>query len=178
MRIDRVFCSFLGAVFVCVSLGVVAAEFDNNYDETDEKPWEEIEAHLPPAPKPESLDSFFVSAATDNKFMVDRDSISVGIDGVVRYTLVVLSSSGAQNVSYEGIRCSFGERRTYAFGRSDRTWSKARNSKWTRIQDNSLNRHHATLYFEYFCANGNSVRDADEARMALRSGGHPSTVRR
>lgn len=166
---------FLSFVFVSASAGVPAAGFDSEYEE---KRWEEIEAQLPAFPKAESLDPFFVSATTDNKFMVDRDSISVGADGVVRFTLVVLSSSGVQNVSYDGLRCSTGERRLYAFGRSDKTWSKARSNQWVKIQESTLNRHHAALYFEYFCANGNSVRDAEEARVALRSGGHPSTARR
>lgn len=172
---NKIFRSFLGIVLVCCLAEARAVEFDNEYEE---KPWEEIEAQLPSFPKPESLESFFVSATTDNKFMVDRDSISVGTDGVVRYTLVVVSSSGAQNVSYDGLRCSTTERRLYAFGRSDKTWSKARGNQWVKIQDSTLNRHHAALYFEYFCPSGIVVRDADEARLALRSGGHPSRERR
>lgn len=160
---------------LCASPGLLAAGFDSEYEE---KRWEELEAQLPAFPISDNLVPFFVSAATDNKFMVDRESIAVGADGVLRYTLVVKSSSGAQNVSYEGLRCASGERRLYAFGRSDSTWSKTRNNQWVKIQDSTLNRHHAALYFEYFCPGGNIVRDADEARMALRSGGHPSTVRR
>jgi hypothetical protein len=171
----RFFIVLLGLVIACSSANVLSSGFDREYEE---KQWEEIEAQLPPFPKPESLDSFFVSAITDNKFMVDRDSISIGADGVVRYTLVVLSSSGAKTVSYDGLRCSSAERRLYAFGRSDKTWSKARSNQWVRIQGSTLNGHHATLFSEYFCPDGNIVRDADEARMALRSGGHPSKVLR
>jgi len=165
----------LAFVLVVFSAGTLSAEFDRDYDE---KGWEEIETQLPAFPQAENLIPFFVSAATDNKFMVDANSISVAADGVVRYTLLIVSSSGAQNVSYEGVRCASGERRLYAFGRSDKTWSKARANQWLRIQDSTLNRHHAALYAEYFCPNGAIVRDPDEARMALRSGGHPSTVQR
>ena len=175
MNSSPLFRFFLSFVLVSSSVGVLAAGFDSEYEE---QRWEEIEAQLPAFPKAESLVTFFVSASTDNKFMVDRDSISVGTDGVVRFTLVVLSSSGVQNVSYDGLRCSTGERRLYAFGRSDKTWSKARSNQWVKIQGSTLNSHHAVLYFEYFCTNGYFVRDADEARMALRSGGHPSAARR
>lgn len=175
MNNNQTFSIFFVVVLVCCSARVAAAGFDSEYEE---KRWEEIEAQLPAFPKPESLDSFFVSAITDNKFMVDRDSISVGADGVVRYTLVVISASGAQNVSYDGLRCATAERRLYAFGRSDKTWSKARSNQWARIQGSTLNGHHAALFFEYFCPDYNIVRDADEARMALRSGGHPLRVRR
>lgn len=165
---------FLLVLLFGASAGAPAAGFDSDYEE---KRWEEIEAQIPAFPSPENLVPFTVSAASDNKFMIDRKSIAVGVDGVVRYTLVVASPSGAQNISYEGLRCSSGERRLYAFGRSDKSWSKARSNQWVRIQESTLNRHHAALYFEYFCPNGMIVRDADEARTALLSGGHPSTVR-
>ena len=38
----------------------------------------------------------------------------------LRFTLVIVSPSGARNVSYEGMNCSTGERRLYAFGRPGR----------------------------------------------------------
>lgn len=163
---------FLPCFLLCAASCVLAADFDSEYDE---KRWEEIETQVPSFPKPENLLPFFVSAVTDNKFMIDGESISVGTDGVVRYALVVTSASGAQNISYEGLRCSSAERRLYAFGRSDKTWSKARSNQWTRIQESTINRQHAAIFYEYFCPGGSIVRDADEARMALRSGGHPST---
>ena len=141
----------------------------------EEKSWLEIEARLPPFPLPENLIPFFVSATSDNSFMIDGESLSVDADGVVRFTLLIVSPSGARNVSYEGMRCATGERRLYALGRSDKTWSKARNDQWLPIKDNSLNRHYAELYSAYFCAIGVNLRDADDARRALRHGGHPST---
>jgi hypothetical protein len=140
-----------------------------------EKPWIEIQAQLPPFPQAENLIPFFVSAASDNKFLIDGESLVVATDGVVRYTLVIVSPSGAQTISYEGIRCATGERRIYALGRSDKTWSKARNDEWTRIKESALNRHHAELYSQYFCTVGVNIRDADDARRALRQGGHELT---
>jgi hypothetical protein len=146
--------------------------------DADEKPADEIEVKFPAFPQPENLIPFVVSATTDNEFMVDGESLNVSGNGVVRFTLVIVSPSGARNVSYEGINCATGERRLYAFGRSDGTWSKARNDQWTRIAENTLNRHHAALFTEYFCPVGATLRDADDARRALRSGGHPSTIQR
>ncbi len=81
--------------------------------------------------------------------------------------------SGATNVSYEGMRCKTGEVRLYAFGRDDKTWSKARARKWTPIQGNSLNRHHAALATEFFCVGRSPVSSAAEAVDALKRGGHP-----
>lgn len=158
---------FFSLISLCAHAG-----FEDDYTE---KSWQEIETQLPAYPKAENLLSFFVSATNDNKFMVDGESITVGSDGVVRYTLVVVSSSGARNVSYEGLRCSSMERRLYAFGRDDKTWAKARSNQWGGIRNSVTNRQHAALYSEYFCPEGMIVKNATEARAALLSGGRSLT---
>lgn len=152
----------------------VAADFE---DGDEAKKWEEVEVHFPPAPKQQNLVGFFVSSTTDNRFWVDPTSISVGGDGVVRYTLVVLSETGVRNITFEGMRCDSRERRLYALGRSDGTWSKSRNTQWERVREGGSNRQYAALFQEYFCPGGVIVRDAEEARDALRRGGYPSTSR-
>lgn len=144
----------------------------------DERRGPEVEVQLPPFPQTEHLIPFVVSATTDNKFLIDSDSLTFVSGGLVRYTLVIISPSGAQNVSYEGMNCATGERRLYALGRPDQTWSRARSDQWIRVRENTLNRHHAELFTNYFCPLGISVRDADEVRQALRLGGHPAAMRR
>lgn len=139
----------------------------------EEKPWAEMEAQLPPAPKAENLLPFFVSATTENRFFVDGASITAGGDGVVRYTLVIKSAGGATNVSYEGMRCSSGEIKRYAFGHADGGWGKARNPKWEEIRYKDLNRHHHVLHDDFFCPRGMAVRTATEAVNALKRGEHP-----
>jgi hypothetical protein len=148
----------------------VFADFEEDYEN---KQWQEIEVQLPAAPKQETLLPFYVSAATDNRFFVDGATLSVGGDGVVRYVLLVLTPQGARNVTYEGMRCETRERRIYASGRLDGTWSKARKNEWVRILDAWANRQHAALYLEYFCPIGTIVKDAAEARDALIKGVHP-----
>lgn len=147
------------------------AEFDEDYET---RPWQELEVTLPKAPTAAEILPFFVSATTEHRYFIDGDSLTVGTDGVVRYVLVVETGGGARNVSFEGMRCVTRERRIYASGRRDGTWSKSRNNAWQRIQDNALNRHHAALFLEYFCPGGVIVRDADDAREALRRGVHPT----
>ena len=144
----------------------------------DEKREPEAEVQLPPFPQAEHLIPFVVSATTENKFLIDSDSLTFASGGLVRYTLVIISPSGAQNVSFEGMNCATGERRLYALGRSDQTWSRARSDQWILVRENTLNRHHAELFTNYFCPIGIAVRDADEVRQALRQGGHPAAVRR
>jgi len=137
----------------------------------DERRWEEQQAELPAYPKPENLARFYASATSSFEFFVDTSSINVGNDGVVRYSLIARSPSGVLNVSYEGIRCSSRERKLYAFGRPDNTWSKARKSEWGPIVGTQTNRHHATLADDFFCPKRGAVRSAQEAGDALRRGG-------
>jgi hypothetical protein len=146
---------------------VLAAPFDNEFEE---KPWQEIEVQLPPFPQPENLIPFEVGSISDKQFLIDEKSISIGSDEVIRYSLVVISSSGARNISYEGMRCATAERRTYAFGRADRTWSKARGDKWIGIRGGS-NSHHVALFADYFCAIGRrAIMEPEDAVRVLRYG--------
>src|SRR5438477_3451709 len=89
--------------------------FDEDFDD-EVKPWKELAVQLPQQPKPENLVAFYVGPTATMKFAIDLNSLSAGSDGVVRYTLVSTSDGGAQNVSYEGIRCQTAEKKLYAFG--------------------------------------------------------------
>lgn len=154
---------------LALPVGQALADFEEDYEA---KKWEEIEVQLPAPPRQENLVPFYVSAAADNRFFVDLISISVGSDGVVRYTLVVVSPSGVRNVSFEGMRCDTWERRLYAFGRADGAWSKSRNNRWERVREATNNRHHAALFQGYFCPDGIIVRSAEQATGLLRRGGY------
>ena len=69
---------------------------DWDYDlDQEKKPWEELQAQLPPYPKNENLLKFDTGSNTSNSYFVDATSVSVGEDHVVRYTLVVKTSGGA-----------------------------------------------------------------------------------
>jgi CNP1-like family len=154
-----------------------AVAADDGIEDGDEvRKWQEAAVEFPAFPRQEDLLTFYVSAATDNRFFVDGSTLSVGGDGVVRYVLVVEAAGGARNVTFEGLRCQTKERRLYASGRVDGTWSRSRNDEWKRLQSLAANRHHAALYFDYFCPEGNIVGSVDEARDALRRGGKADRI--
>jgi len=142
-------------------------------NEEEAQPWDEQKPKLPPFPKEENLVKIRVDGGASFDFLVDLESVSVGSDGVVRYTLVARSDGGATNIAYEGIRCKGRERKLYALGRADQSWSAARNPQWTSISDLPVNRIQATLHDAFFCPARIIVRDIEEARMALRRGAHP-----
>lgn len=143
--------------------------FDFKSDEDEEAPaWVESETVFPAYPKPENLVLFEVSPVTRNRHFIDASSVSVGKDNVVRYTVVIEAGGGASNVSLEGMRCGAGERRIYAYGHPDKTWSRSRNEAWRAINFDSVFSYQKVLYEDYFCPEGTQVRNASEAVQRLR----------
>jgi len=141
--------------------------------EREARDWREDEIRLPPPPK-DGLIEFLVSSASSFKFYIDPQSVSVGADRVVRFTLVARSPSGAQNVSYEGLSCrNGGIYRVYAFGGAG-GWSKNAQSAWRPIEPKSVQRWHNELRDRYFCPQKAVINDAEEGLDALRLGRHPS----
>jgi hypothetical protein len=139
-------CAWVAASAMAAQWGAWEADFDD-----DKKAWKEIEAQIPAYPQPKNLALVDAGSATAHKFYVDTASITVGEDGVVRYTSVVKTGGGATNVTFEGMRCSTREQKLYALGRSDGSWVRARTSKWQRIMHRDLAPHHWVLYREFFC---------------------------
>lgn len=156
------------ALLLCLPLAARAewGQFEFEFDQ--DKSWSEVATQLPPYPQAGSLIPFNVSSATRNRHFVDADSVSVGADKVIRYTVVIEAAGGAKNVSFEGLRCESGERRLYAYGHPDGTWSKARNAGWEDIKFRSLLSYHKALYEDHFCPDGIRVKDGKEAVRNLR----------
>ena len=167
------------ALAVTVAAGLLAApvhaqwrEWDSDFDD-DKKPWKEIESKIPAYPKPGNLLPFGGGGASPHRYFIDAQSLSIGEDAVVRYTLVIRTAGGATNVSFEGIRCEERQQKYYATGRANGTWERARNPQWRRIEAREINRHHNVLYQDYLCS-GASRKDTassvQEVLQRLRSG--------
>lgn len=158
--------------------GHSAGRDDGSYQE--DEPVQEMKDVEPPAfPKQENLLEFYVSAATSNKYFIDGSTLAPGTDGIVRYVLVIQTSGGATNVSFEGINCRERSWKHYATGRNDSTWVKSRatRTEWRPIENKPVNRHHAELNRNFFCPGGLPINSADEGRNALRLGRHPRAPR-
>ena len=159
-------------VLACLLATGAAAQwwlFESDFDD-ERKQWKEIEAQLPAYPKAENLLAIYAGAATPHKFFVDAPSISVGEDGVVRYSLIVKTAGGATNVSFEGIRCDMRQQKLYAIGHANGAWTRARNPEWRRIENQEVNRHHNLLYAEYLCPDKAPVKTAQQAIDAIKYG--------
>ena len=147
-------------------------QFEYEFDDTAK--WNELQHQLPPYPKPSNFVRVSLGARSSNEFFVDYASLSAGADGVVRYSVVIKSPSGAETVSFEGMRCETGERKLYAFGRSDGKgggdWSRNRYAKWEPIQGRSLNDFRRELFYHYFCTVDGAVQ-LPKIQTLLKSGG-------
>lgn len=166
--------------------------FDRDFDSG--KTWAELRAQLPAYPKAENLLPFDAGPASDNLHYIDAPSIAVGDDGIVRYTLVIKSPTGATNVTHEGMRCAtdgerenvrldllilkfeVSEKRLYAIGRDDGAWVRPRVSKWEEIEDIAQHYPQRALARYFFCPGNLMVRNEKEAIQALKSGSHPRVI--
>lgn len=160
----------LPVLLMCLPALAQAAWLDFEREFEADKPWVEMAAQLPPYPLAENLLPFTVSSVTRNRHFVDAASISVGEDKVVRYTVVIEAAGGAKNVSFEGMRCETAERRLYAYGQSDGTWSRARNAGWEPIKLRSLLSYHKALFEDVLCPGGINVQKPAEALRNLKQG--------
>jgi len=145
------------------------ADFDEN-----KKEWKEIEAKIPPYPRDGNLLPLDAGGASPHRFFIDAQSLSIGDDGVVRYTLVVKTAGGATNVTFEGIRCEMRQQKVYALGQANGTWTRARNSQWRRIEYREVNKHHFVLLKGLLCTSATSgatpVTSVKEAVRRLKDG--------
>ena len=145
----------------------------SDYEEAQSKlRWKEGEVALPRYPVEADLIEFEVGAGTAFRFFIDPASLSVGDDGVVRYTLVARSASGVANISYEGMRCHSTAYKVFARG-ADGRWS-LRQGEWQVIEVKTIQRWHNVLYREYLCPHRRPINSAAEGVQALRQGVHPA----
>lgn len=152
-----------------------------DFEEEATESWKELKAKLPSAPVESKLIPFEVSVANANRFYIDPASVSVGKDGVVRYTVVIESSGGARTVNYEGLRCETRERRLYAFGQADGSWIESQGSSWIPVHKQEHKMHNgysAVLFDEYFCVDRVAVASPDAAIEALNRGSAVTSGRR
>ena len=173
-------------VMSVMAAGAVAQSYDpmGRYvpkayqSDEEDKVWTEEGVDPPAFPKQENLVGIYVSAVATNKYLIDASTLAVGRDEVVRYVLVVKTSGGATNVSFEGMRCKDLTWKHYATGGSDGNWTKSRaaRSEWRPIENKQVNGHHAALSRDLFCPKGNPIRDPEEGRNALRLGKHPNAL--
>ena len=122
---------------------------DNGYIDNS-SPWQEVVPVFPAYPEAESLLRLDITEPKQRFiYKIDSRSLSVGADGVIRFTLVIESRRGVRNISYEGIHCAEREYKIYAYGSGKGELKAVRKPKWQRIKPRPLYR--KQLYTTHLC---------------------------
>jgi hypothetical protein len=163
---------FFAPGFICLALGTASAIAGAQVSDEaafDEPAWKETPHVLPDAPGEENLRAFELSPPSANRYLIDTATLTVSADGVIRYVLVVKSSRGAANATFEGLRCATAERRIYASLERGGNWRPFKNGKWSPIGQGSHNPR-AALAIDYFCDGPVPARSREE--ILARFAGH------
>ncbi len=132
--------------------------YSQEYQENDVEDfvWKEGATNLPDYPADKDLIEVAGPPTYRNyKYLVDEKSLQVGADDVVRFTLVIRSPNGADNVMYDGLRCSTSEIKNYAYGSTDKQGKKVfyPRSKplWKPISETGVMGYSKVFAINYFC---------------------------
>ena len=113
--------------------------------------WQEQAVELPAYPEKDNL--LEVDAGSDGlqyKVYLDEASLIKSADNVVRYTVVLVSSTGVRNVTHEGLHCGERTFRRYAYGIDDQ-WQSLRESPWKPLRGRGANRYRLIFYEKFIC---------------------------
>lgn len=137
-------------------------EFREN--DVEDYVWKEDGSTVPDYPKESDLVEVSGSPAYKNyQYLIDVETLQVGADGVIRYSVIIRSPSGADNSFYEGIRCTSGEMKTYAYGITDMDDKKKFISKsdprWRLASSSSVTGYGPIFIANYLCGfNGKNLK--------------------
>ena len=127
----------------CLPGGLYAASnwsFDDPHkterEYIEDEPWKEGGSALPSFPRDENLVELHLDYPGSRfSYFLDSESLKLGDDGVIRYTLLIRSASGGSNVMFEGMLCNDKAYKTYGYGTGKGKLQVARNPKWRPIRE-------------------------------------------
>lgn len=123
---------------------------DEGFLAEDPEEWKEAVVALPPYPKKGDLMEL-PSDVDRYDLFIDAKNLTLGEDGVTRYTLVIRSNSGAENVFFEGLRCVASEYRGYGYGTSDGKVHEFAQPEWKPVRTGDVFGFRFDLARFYFC---------------------------
>ena len=132
-----------------------AQEYEEN-EGVEEYVWKEGSNQLPDYPKDDDLlEASGPPNYKNYQYLIDGKNLNVGEDGVVRYSIVIRSPSGADNVMFDGIRCTSNEIKNYAYGSTDMDGKKKfiqrQNPVWKPVSSTGVTGYGPIFTENYFC---------------------------
>ncbi len=113
--------------------------------------WKERGFELPPYPQEADLIELRLDAPSSRfRYFIDSANLRIGTDQVVRYTLVIRSQTGSENVAVEGVRCDSPQYKVYAYGVRG-GFKAVSGSDWQRIGPSDADVAQRELQRYYLC---------------------------
>jgi hypothetical protein len=167
-------------LLVCLCAGM-AGQAAGGYEEGESgwqshtfeapEPWRELDSELPAYPLEKNLIEAGVRrAGGPYRIYLDAQSLSVAEDGVVRYTVVIVSDDGVWNVSHEGLHCGKKAYRRYAYG-VDGKWQEMPDSTWLPLEGHGVYDYRKTFYNNYMCDPSGPYLQPEQIIRKFRSAG-------
>lgn len=159
-----VFLSLLISAQVMADIWEDLNEEEFRENDVEEFVWKEGDSSALGYPEESDLVEVSGSSAYRNyQYLIDVESVQVGADGVVRYSLVIRSSSGSDNAFFEGIRCISNEIKTYAYGAADMDDKKKFVPRikpgWKKASSSGVRGYSETFIINYLCGfNGKNIK--------------------
>lgn len=115
------------------------------------EPWRELDSELPAYPLEKNLiDTGVSKSGGPYRIFLDTQSLLLAEDGVVHYTVVIVSDDGIWNVTHEGLHCGKNAYRRYAYGMNGE-WQELTDSPWLPLKGVGVNAYRKTFYSNYMC---------------------------
>jgi hypothetical protein len=156
ISLGSLFVSLSGYADVWDKWGSHREEYKENVGVEDYE-WEEGKVQLPDYPEDADLIEFAGPAAFKQyQYFIDGKNLIVGEDGVVRYSIIIRSRQGTDNVMHEGLRCTSGEYKNYAYGSVSKTGKKVfiarKKPQWKPVKSQGATGYSSGLKQHYFCS--------------------------
>jgi len=152
--------------------------FSDDYQENEgieEFIWKEGSNNLPDYPQDKNLLEVAGPPMYQNyQYLIDEKSLIVGLDGVVRYSIVIRSSGGSDNVLYDGLRCTTNQIKNYAYGITGmddkKKFSQKKNAQWRNFRTTGATAYGLIFASNYFCDHSGVALKRDEIIQNIKYG--------
>lgn len=130
------------------------SDSDDSGGRFEKRIWSEAFTAIPELADKQNLIEFSaVASYPQYHYAIDEKSLSVGKrNGIVRFIIVISSSSGAKNSYYQGLNCSKKQIKTYAYAHSSaKIFTISSVSTWKDLSENGVMGYSKGLAAFYFC---------------------------
>lgn len=117
----------------------------------DDPDWKESDTPAPPVYSTDKLVPIDMPRHVSLAFGVDPATLMITPDGIVRYVMVAVNTSGSAYAMYEGIRCATGQVKSYARSNANGPWSQVKVPVWRDLNDNMPSKHALALARQGAC---------------------------